>query len=284
MAVAVTGRDILTVPNWAKWQSYRKDRGAPKWIKAHLCALRNPKWVALSDAQRGQIVTIWMLASEEDGQIDVPSGTLEVYIQRVGLMSSVPDLASLEAVGLVEVERSGVNLATNIGETVTTSPNHDARLPNHDARLPNHDARLPNHDARLPNHDALEESRGDQRREEEIQPIDRQPVDRRRTEDTEFDAFWSAYPRKIGKGAARKAWARATGRPHVAAMIANIRAHVDSDQWQRDGGQFIPHPATWLNQKRWDDEPGPQAGSIPTELERHNAAVAERFINRGGAS
>ena len=116
-----------------------------------------------------------------------------------------------------------------------------------------------------------------------IQPLDRPRVDRRPKADTEFDAFWSAYPRKIGKGAARKAWARATDRPHVAAMIANIRAHVDSDQWQRDGGQFIPHPATWLNQKRWDDEPGPQAGSIPTELERHNAAVAERFVRRGGA-
>ena len=262
MAVAVTGRDILTVPNWAKWQSYRKDRGAPKWIKAHLCALRNPKWVALSDAQRGQIVTIWMLASEEDGKIDVPSGTLEVYIQRVGLMSSVPDLASLETAGLVEVERSGVNLATNIGETVTISPNHDAKMPNHDA---------------------LEESRGDKSREEEIQPLDRPRVDRRPTDDRVFDMFWRGYPRKIGKGAARKAWAKATDRPPILAILANIQAHVDSDQWQREGGQFIPHPATWLNQKRWDDEPGPQAGSIPTELERHNAAVAERFIGRGGA-
>ena len=96
--------------------------------------------------------------------------------------------------------------------------------------------------------------------------------------------FWSAYPRKTGKGAARKAWAKATDRPPILAILANIQAHVDSDQWQREGGQFIPHPATWLNQKRWDDEPGPQAGNIPTELERHNAAVAERFIGRGGAA
>ena len=116
-----------------------------------------------------------------------------------------------------------------------------------------------------------------------IKPIDRQRVDRRPAADTEFDAFWSAYPRKIGKGAARKAWARAADRPHVAAMIANIRAHVDSDQWQREGGQFVPHPATWLNQKRWADTPGPTTASIPTELERRNSARVEQLIERGGA-
>ena len=116
-----------------------------------------------------------------------------------------------------------------------------------------------------------------------IEPLDRQRVDRRPAADTEFDAFWSAYPRKIGKGAARKAWARAADRPHVAAVIANIRAHVDSDQWQREGGQFVPHPATWLNQKRWADTPGPTTASIPTELERRNAARVEQLIERGGA-
>ena len=73
--------------------------------------------------------------------------------------------------------------------------------------------------------------------------------------DTRIRHVLEGYPRKIGKGAARKAWAKATDRPPILAVIlANIQAHVDSDQWQREGGQFIPHPATWLNQKRWDDD------------------------------
>ena len=37
-------------------------------------------------------------------------------------------------------------------------------------------------------------------------------------------------------------------------MIQAIEQHKRSDQWTRDNGQYIPHPATWLNQRRWEDE------------------------------
>jgi hypothetical protein len=70
-----------------------------------------------------------------------------------------------------------------------------------------------------------------------------------------FDDFWKAYPKKIGKGAARKAWGKirspATLLP---AILLAIEKQKTCDQWQKDGGQFIPHPATWLNQQRWEDE------------------------------
>jgi hypothetical protein len=70
----------------------------------------------------------------------------------------------------------------------------------------------------------------------------------------EFDQFWQAYPRKIGKAAARRAWAKAKTRPALTAIIAAIEAQRASEQWRKDGGQFIPHPATWINAGRWDDE------------------------------
>ena len=70
-----------------------------------------------------------------------------------------------------------------------------------------------------------------------------------------FDEFWYAYPRKEGKDAARKAFARRSPTKELLAdMLAAIEAQKRSEQWQRDGGQFIPHPATWLNQGRWQDE------------------------------
>ena len=37
-------------------------------------------------------------------------------------------------------------------------------------------------------------------------------------------------------------------------MIQAVEKQKQSTQWQRDGGQYIPHPATWLNQERWEDE------------------------------
>jgi len=68
-----------------------------------------------------------------------------------------------------------------------------------------------------------------------------------------FEEFWKAYPRKAGKDAARKAWKKK--RPDLITCLEAIKRQQDSDQWQKDGGQFIPHPATWINQARWEDEP-----------------------------
>lgn len=72
-----------------------------------------------------------------------------------------------------------------------------------------------------------------------------------------FDQFWAAYPRKVGKDAAAKAFARRRidGALLTTVLLALSRQAL-SPQWTRDGGQFIPHPATWLTQGRWQDEDG----------------------------
>ena len=71
-----------------------------------------------------------------------------------------------------------------------------------------------------------------------------------------FESFWSAYPRKVGKGNARKAWDRLKPPDAlVDRMLAAITSQAKSSQWRKDGGRFIPHPATWLNQSRWEDDP-----------------------------
>lgn len=71
-----------------------------------------------------------------------------------------------------------------------------------------------------------------------------------------FEAFWKAYPRKIGKKAALKAWSNAKDRPAIETILSAIALQSGSDQWKKDAGQFIPHPSTWLNQGRWHDEVG----------------------------
>lgn len=68
-----------------------------------------------------------------------------------------------------------------------------------------------------------------------------------------FDAFWSAYPKKVGKGAAEKAFSKLSP-ALLPQMLSAIDTQKKSDQWKKDGGQFIPNPATWLNQRRWEDE------------------------------
>jgi hypothetical protein len=68
-----------------------------------------------------------------------------------------------------------------------------------------------------------------------------------------FEQFWKAYPRKIGKQAALKSWIRQRGKPPIADVIAAIEEQKRTEQWQKNGGEFIPHPSTWINQGRWED-------------------------------
>lgn len=73
-----------------------------------------------------------------------------------------------------------------------------------------------------------------------------------------FDRFWKAYPRRQYKDRARKAWAKLD--PDVALcrkMAAALEKFKLSRQWNRDNGDYIPHPSTWLNGKCWEDDPGP---------------------------
>jgi len=72
---------------------------------------------------------------------------------------------------------------------------------------------------------------------------------------TDFDTFWKAYPKRVAKGDARKAWTQTQNiRPALPELLAAIEAQAKSDQWRKNDGQFIPYPATWLRGERWDDE------------------------------
>ena len=68
----------------------------------------------------------------------------------------------------------------------------------------------------------------------------------------EFDRFWSVYPRKVGKEKALAAFAKVEVPLQV--LLDALDKQVRSPQWTKDNGEFIPHPATWLNGKRWEDE------------------------------
>lgn len=70
-----------------------------------------------------------------------------------------------------------------------------------------------------------------------------------------FAEFWAQYPKKVGKGAAEKAFERIKpDKQTFDRMMDAISAQKRSRQWTESNGQYIPNPATWLNQRRWEDE------------------------------
>lgn len=82
-----------------------------------------------------------------------------------------------------------------------------------------------------------------------------QPIEGSRTSALmdNFDLFWQAYPKKTGKEAAKKAWMKM--KPKLDDCLKALEWQKQSEQWLKDRGQYIPNPATWINQGRWEDRP-----------------------------
>ena len=83
-----------------------------------------------------------------------------------------------------------------------------------------------------------------------------------------FGVFWEQYPKKKAKGEAEKIWKRlAPDEELVGQIMEGLERAKRSRDWLKDGGQFIPFPTTWLNQKRWldeDDTRVPPTPGVPT--------------------
>jgi hypothetical protein len=76
-----------------------------------------------------------------------------------------------------------------------------------------------------------------------------------------FLEFWAAYPRKVGKLAAQRSWKSRGCEPMAERIVAAVRSQLDwpdgeglNKRHDLNGGGGNPHPSTWLNQGRWDDE------------------------------
>lgn len=79
-----------------------------------------------------------------------------------------------------------------------------------------------------------------------------------------FNVFWGEYPRKTAKGDAEKVWMRLKPNEELFnTILGALRAIKETAQWKREGGRFVPLPATWLNQRRWEDGPNAVRGGSP---------------------
>lgn len=79
-----------------------------------------------------------------------------------------------------------------------------------------------------------------------------------------FKEFWRHYPRKVGKGAAEKVWDKIKpGKALLSLILSALDQQKACEQWKRENGRYIPNPATWLNQKRWEDDIGMEDAPDP---------------------
>lgn len=88
-----------------------------------------------------------------------------------------------------------------------------------------------------------------------------------------FELFWEIYPRKEARGEALKAWQALNPSLELETdILAHVQKRKDSWEWTKEGGRYVPHAASFLNQQRWEDEytlaPPPSAPSYGRQEER----------------
>lgn len=102
-----------------------------------------------------------------------------------------------------------------------------------------------------------------------------------------FEIFYKAYPNKKNVKTARTRWEKMKVTPELfAAIMEGLERAKNSQEWGKDGGAYIPHPATWLNGEGWKNEykplrqtaaPKASSGNMPDPL-------AERRRMMGGGA
>lgn len=112
----------------------------------------------------------------------------------------------------------------------------------------------------------------------EDKPVKETKRVRKKYEDTEdFKRFWDAYPKQKGKTEAREAFAKVD--VPIDVLLSAIETQKRSRDWIKEGGQYIPYPAKWLNKRRWEDSVDVNIGTQGMERYSNLQRLAEEFEN-----
>lgn len=230
---------------------------AGDWIKMRADLAEDPAVIGIADrvgldefAVVGRLHALWVWADAQsrDGHAhSVTKMWVNRKVQRDGFAEAMVD------VGWLAVESNGISFPNFENHNGATAKTRALGKNRQERRRGNADV---THEDLFPSRDDRDEgvTREEKRREESNTPKPPSGVDAR------FDEFWSAYPKKTGKDAAKKAFMARKPSPQLLAdMLAAVAVQRQSRDWTKDGGQYIPNPATWLNQGRWmDGEDGGQ--------------------------
>ena len=212
----------LRLRNWDKWQTYRKDRGTPPWIKVHRGLMGNPDWAVLTDAEKGQLVSIWIIGAEKGGII--PSDTR--ILRKVCMLDDEPNINKFIDLGFIE------NPDFHDGEGLTSSGCHgDANM-----TINRHQVDAPETET-----------------ETETENICSTPAKKKSPTGytPEFEAAWSAYPKREGgdsKADAFKAWNARLKQKHTAVqLMGGVQRYATYCKLKSiEGTEFVKRAATFF--------------------------------------
>lgn len=222
-----------------------KDKQTQLWIPLYV-----DKWIfgstriELDPAERGVFIDLMVLGAKDEGYIRANESMGYLPRQLAGLLNITEDvlkstIAKCKHYGKLEEPTEGIYRLTN-WDKYQFSKSYISEIQNGKKVVPGGKEHT-------------------QRTKSSLQRTDGSLIEKNRREENkthytpEFVEFWKAYPRKTGKECAWKSWEK--NNPPLSKCLSAIEWQSKTDQWQKENGQFIPMPATWLNQHRWDDVP-----------------------------
>jgi len=157
----------LKIKDWDRWQTFRKDRGTPPWIKIYRNLFSNPDWMELSDSEKGQLVSMWVAAADKSGQL--PNNSK--IIQKMCFLDEPPNLRRFKDLGFIDGQ-----LVDSLATTCQPNGNH---LPTINVKL----------DAPETETETETEEKNMLCKDKPLAPNSRE----------NFETAWDAYPEKKGK-------------------------------------------------------------------------------------
>ena len=100
-----------------------------------------------------------------------------------------------------------------------------------------------------------------------------------RQESAGFARFWAVFPKRVGRDEAFRAWMRKGCEGVTDEILTALAKH--SAYLLREGGKFVPNPATWLSQGRWKDEPPAVTGNALSDKGARNVDAAKAWLEEG---
>lgn len=214
------------IKDWAKFQHF-KDR-KPPWIKLYRDILDDIEWHQLDGDDAKTLVMLWLIGSENDGALPtVKELAFRLRTTEKSIKSTVSRLGHWLIQDDINVISEGNNDINAISKRYQDDDSSDISVK------------------------ALTRS---------------QETETETETDSGFASFWSVYPKKAAKPAAEKAFKSAKINGHLPEVLKDIESRSLSDDWTKNKGQFIPNPATYLNQRRWEDVTASQSSGLGVYL------------------
>ncbi|HUS38665.1 MAG TPA: hypothetical protein VMX74_04405 [Pirellulales bacterium] len=218
--------EYFRVRNWKTFQHYSQRN--PPWIKLHFEVLASEDWVTLDDASRVLFIACMLIASRNEGKVpNVPA-----YIKRVAYLNKSPNFKPLIECGFLEkVQADASKSQSMLADASTTLADASDSVSVSVSVSVSEDM------------DSTVKKEASPR----VKPAETFSIQVAR----EFEEdFWPMYPRRLGKGAARKAFAKA----RVHADLSRITTGLERYMMTKPDQQDWCFPATFLNEERYDDD------------------------------